>query len=55
MTKQNHRHRYCNFETITMAPIQTKLVDAALLTPSDRQWLNEYHAKARRTRFGGWG
>lgn len=28
-----------------MAPIQTKLVEPSLLTPSDRAWLNSYHAK----------
>ncbi len=46
--QQNERERcrYCDFETITMAPIQTKLVEPALLTPSDRAWLNDYHAKA---------
>lgn len=30
-----------------MAPIQTKLIDAALLNPADRAWLNAYHAQAR--------
>lgn len=30
-----------------MAPIQTKLIDAALLAPADRAWLNAYHAQAR--------
>ncbi|KAJ0391944.1 hypothetical protein P43SY_011134 [Pythium insidiosum] len=34
---------FCEFETITMAPIQTKLIDLALLTKDEITWLNEYH------------
>ena len=33
------------FETLTFAPIDRSLIDAALLAPEERQWLNEYHAK----------
>lgn len=35
------------FETITMAPIDTSLVDGSLLSESDRLWLNDYHEQVR--------
>lgn len=34
---------FCEFETITMAPIQTKLINTALLSREEVQWLNAYH------------
>jgi len=33
------------FETLTFAPISMALVDAALLSPAERDWLNDYHAQ----------
>ncbi|HYF22251.1 MAG TPA: aminopeptidase P family protein [Caulobacteraceae bacterium] len=33
------------FETLTLAPIDRTLVDAALLSPEERDWLNAYHAR----------
>lgn len=33
------------FETLTRVPIETKLVDVALLTSKERSWLNDYHAE----------
>ncbi|CAM9717427.1 unnamed protein product, partial [Hapterophycus canaliculatus] len=41
--------RSCTFETITMAPIQTKLIDASLLTVPEREWLDDYHATVLKT------
>ena len=35
------------FETITLAPIDKRLVDAALLTPAEIDWLDRYHARVR--------
>jgi Xaa-Pro aminopeptidase len=32
------------FETISMAPIDQRLIDPALLTDDELSWLNEYHA-----------
>ena len=37
------------FETITLAPINLDLVVPALLTEGERQWLNDYHARVRKT------
>eukprot|EP00850_Spirogloea_muscicola_P023541 SM000365S13727 [mRNA] locus=s365:47007:51835:- [translate_table: standard] len=32
------------FDTITWAPLQAKLIDVALLTPAETEWINGYHA-----------
>lgn len=33
------------FETLTHVPIDTRLIDTALLTEAERSWLNAYHAE----------
>ncbi|MEM8650630.1 MAG: aminopeptidase P family protein [Pseudomonadota bacterium] len=33
------------FETLTLAPIDLRLIDVALLTEAEVQWLNAYHAR----------
>ena len=38
-----------SFETITLAPICLDLVVPALLSESERDWLNKYHARVRQT------
>lgn len=35
------------FETLTLAPIDLRLVDTALLSGAERDWLNAYHARVR--------
>lgn len=35
--------QFLKFETVTLFPIDTKLVDADLLTRDERKWLNAYH------------
>ncbi len=37
--------KFMDFETISLAPIDRRLVDAALLTPAERGRLNGYHAR----------
>jgi Xaa-Pro aminopeptidase len=37
------------FETITLVPIDLNLVEAGLLTESERTWLNAYHARVLET------
>ncbi len=37
------------FETITLAPINLDLVKVDLLTTEERDWLNAYHARVRKT------
>ncbi len=36
--------RMLGFETLTFAPIDRRLIDKAMLTPDERDWLNRYHA-----------
>ena len=40
---------FLSFETITLCPIDTRLVAPALLSSDERDWLDEYHALVRRT------
>ena len=35
------------FETLTFAPIERRLIDAALLGPEEHLWLDAYHAEVR--------
>lgn len=35
------------FDTITLAPIDKRLVEPALLTPAEIDWLDSYHARVR--------
>lgn len=37
--------KYLGFESLTLVPIQTKLVDASLLSDSELSWLNDYNAR----------
>ena len=37
------------FETITLAPYDHRLIDVSLLTPSERDWVDAYHARVRKT------
>ncbi|KAF8018103.1 hypothetical protein BT93_H3107 [Corymbia citriodora subsp. variegata] len=36
---------YLGFEKLTFVPIQTKMVDTALLSSAEINWLNDYHAQ----------
>ena len=45
--------RYCTFETVTMTPISAKLINRSMLTPTEIQWLNEYHANVRQKLLPG--
>ncbi len=33
------------FETLTLAPIDKRLIDSALLTPEERAWIDAYHSR----------
>jgi len=35
------------FETLTFAPLERKLIDVAMLSPNQLQWVDDYHAKVR--------
>ncbi|MBP6863491.1 MAG: aminopeptidase P family protein [Neisseriaceae bacterium] len=38
---------YLEFETLTLCPIDVRCIDLDLLTSSERDWLNGYHAQVR--------
>ncbi|KAH7882315.1 peptidase M24, structural domain-containing protein [Phlebopus sp. FC_14] len=44
-TPHQFGNRYLGFERVTLCPIQTTLVDLALLTSEEKAWLNAYHAE----------
>ena len=47
---------YFDFATLTLAPIDTRLIETAMLSEAERNWLNAYHARVRREigpRLGG--
>ena len=35
------------FETLTLAPIDRRLIDVAMLGKDELDWLNAYHARVR--------
>ncbi|MEO1703216.1 MAG: aminopeptidase P family protein [Pseudomonadota bacterium] len=37
-----------SFQTLTLCPIDRRLVEGKLLSKEERQWLNRYHARVRR-------
>jgi Xaa-Pro aminopeptidase len=37
-----------SFETLTLAPIDRRLIDVAMMTGNELAWLNDYHARVRR-------
>jgi Xaa-Pro aminopeptidase len=37
------------FETLTLVPFDTRLLDLTLLDASEIDWLNEYHERVART------
>jgi len=37
------------FETLTLAPIDRNLIDVAMLTAVERDWVDQYHARVYAT------
>ena len=40
---------FLQFETLTLAPFDRRLIESSLLTPKERDWVNAYHAKVFET------
>jgi Xaa-Pro aminopeptidase len=40
--------QWLRFETITLCPIDTRLVEPKLLSADEKKWLNDYHARVRK-------
>jgi Xaa-Pro aminopeptidase len=45
----NSERRMLEFETLTLAPIDRNLIDVAMLTPPERDWINSYHSRVYET------
>jgi Xaa-Pro aminopeptidase len=41
-------NQWLRFETITLCPIDTRLVEPKLLSADEKKWLNDYHAAVRK-------
>lgn len=49
-TPYNHKNRgFLTFETVTLVPIQTSLLDVSMLTDKEIEYLNNYHAKCLKS------
>lgn len=48
LCRESSKKGFLEFETITLCPIDISLIDAKLLTPEEKQWLNTYHARVRK-------
>jgi Xaa-Pro aminopeptidase len=44
-TPKGGNRKMLSFETLTLAPIDRRLIDVALLTPAEQGWLNDYHSR----------
>ncbi|MDD2380298.1 MAG: aminopeptidase P family protein [Mariniphaga sp.] len=38
---------FLGFETLTLCPIDTKLIDLSLMNTREKKWLNDYHAQVK--------
>ncbi|XP_029167258.1 xaa-Pro aminopeptidase ApepP-like [Nylanderia fulva] len=49
-TPYNHKNRgFLTFETVTLVPIQTSLLDVSMLTDKEIEYLDNYHAKCLKS------
>ncbi len=39
--------KFLGFDTLTLCPIDTTLIDISLLTPEEIDWINDYHQRVR--------
>ncbi|EJG1290028.1 M24 family metallopeptidase C-terminal domain-containing protein, partial [Vibrio parahaemolyticus] len=47
--EQNEFGIFYGFETITLAPIATNMLDVSLLSHDEINWLNQYHSRVYQT------
>lgn len=48
-TPKGGEREMMSFETITLTPIDRRLIDVDLLSPDELQWLNAYHARVAKS------
>ncbi|XP_071167709.1 LOW QUALITY PROTEIN: xaa-Pro aminopeptidase 1-like [Mytilus edulis] len=47
-TQHNFKNKgFLTFETITLVPLQNKMIDPSLLTEKEVNWINDYHTQVR--------
>jgi Xaa-Pro aminopeptidase len=47
--KNSHEIPFQKFDSLTLCPIDRKLIDKSLLDAEERQWLNDYHQRVYRS------
>ncbi|MCX2784058.1 aminopeptidase P family protein [Microbulbifer thermotolerans] len=47
--ESDKHHGFLEFETLTLAPIDKRLIDTGLLNEAEKAWLNRYHRRVRET------
>lgn len=45
--KESEFGKFLGFNTLTLCPIDTSLTDTSLLSPEEKEWLNNYHLEVR--------
>ena len=45
--EENEFGKFLGFETLTLCPIDTSLIDLELLTVAEKEWLNNYHLRVK--------
>ncbi|PZP83688.1 MAG: X-Pro aminopeptidase [Azospirillum brasilense] len=50
-----HGKKLLGFETLTLAPIDTRLVEVSMLSVTERNWLNAYHQRVYKTHVDAMG
>ncbi|MDR2910657.1 MAG: aminopeptidase P family protein [Bacteroidales bacterium] len=45
--EENEFGKFLCFETLTLCPVDTSLIDFELLTPNEKEWLNTYHLRVK--------
>jgi Xaa-Pro aminopeptidase len=46
--ENEEEQKYLRFETLTLFPIDTTLIDLSLLTEKEKRWLNQYHQEVQQ-------
>ena len=45
--EENEFGKFLGFETLTLCPVDTSLIDFELLEPAEKEWLNAYHLRVK--------
>jgi Xaa-Pro aminopeptidase len=46
---ENAFGRFYGFETLSLCPIDHRVIDASMLSDDERSWLNEYHERVYKS------